>query len=83
MTERTAVPPGDGMGGLHQEGAEERAARCADTPLAMLFTRLDDRRVETGIAGHLFGPGEAMGIPTMAHVAAAPMSPTPVIVRSA
>jgi len=28
----------------------------------MLVTRLDDRRIEASVAGHLFGPGEAMGI---------------------
>jgi hypothetical protein len=62
LTKGAIVPPGKGMGGLHQEGPEERAARLADAALAVLLARLDDRRIEAGVAGHLFGTGETMGI---------------------
>jgi len=50
------------MRGLYQEGPEERTARLADAALVVLLARLDDRRIEASVAGHLFGPGEAMGI---------------------
>jgi hypothetical protein len=62
LTKGAIVPPGKGMGGLHQEGPEERAARLADAALAVLLARLDNRRIEAGVAGHLFGTGETMGI---------------------
>ncbi len=63
LAEGTAVPLGQGMGGFDQEGSKERAPRFADAPLAVLLAGLHDRRIETGIPRHLFGPGEAMGIP--------------------
>jgi len=70
------------MGGLHQEDPKERAPRFAQVSLAVLLAGMHDRRIETGIPLHLFGPGEAMGSPRIAHVAAAPIKPMPVIVKS-
>jgi len=55
--------PGERMSRFYQEGAKQRAACFANPPVAVLLPGLHDRRIEAGIAGHLFGPRETMGIP--------------------
>ena len=51
------------MGRFYQEGTKQRAACLADTALAVLLSRLHDRRIEAGVPRHLFGPREAVGLP--------------------
>jgi len=63
LTQGAGIPPGERMGRFYQEGTKQRAACLADTALAVLLSGLYDRRIEAGVARHLFGPREAVGLP--------------------